>query len=79
MDLVWIFPGVQVMAAKPILALRGHRREAGANAEVLWSLCSSALLALWGRFWFALWNVIQYIAAFTVISQAISCLLMNLL
>lgn len=48
---------VQVMISKPILALRGHQRETGANAAVLWSLCSSpALLALWDHFWFGLRN-----------------------
>lgn len=45
------------MVSKPILALRGHKSETAANAEVLWSLCSSpALLALRDRFWFGLRN-----------------------
>lgn len=43
------------MVSRPILALRSHRRETGAEAEVLWSLCCSpAPLALQDPFWFCL-------------------------
>lgn len=46
---------VQFMVSRPILALRSHRRETGAEAEVLWSLCCSpAPLALQDPFWFYL-------------------------